>query len=66
MAIHFKTQKERLDYLKGSFTEIIPVEVKASKKETHNAEKDEKSSKKASKSKKTAKEEKKDAKVQTK
>lgn len=30
--MHFKTQKERLDYLKGTFEEIVPqkVEVKAS------------------------------------
>ena len=28
MAIHFKSTKERLDYLKGKHEEIIPVEVK--------------------------------------
>lgn len=28
MAIHFKTSKDRLDYLKGKHQEIIPVEVK--------------------------------------
>ncbi len=28
MAIHFKTSKERLDYLKGKYKEVIPVEVK--------------------------------------
>lgn len=28
MAIHFKSSKERLDYLKGRHEEIIPVEVK--------------------------------------
>ena len=27
MAIHFKTSKDRLDYLKGKHQEIIPVEV---------------------------------------
>ena len=28
MAIHFKTSKERLDYINGKHDEIIPVEVK--------------------------------------
>lgn len=28
MAIHFKTSKERLDFLKGKHEEIVPVEVK--------------------------------------
>ena len=27
MAIHFKSSKERLDYLKGKNEEIIPIEV---------------------------------------
>ena len=28
MAIHFKSTKERLDFLKGKHEEIVPVEVK--------------------------------------
>lgn len=28
MAIHFKTTKERLDFLKGKHEEIVPVEIK--------------------------------------
>ncbi len=51
MAIHFKTSKERLDYLKGKHEEIVPVEVK-----------EEKPKKKAQKKKA----EKKDGKVQAK
>lgn len=31
--MHFKTQKERLDYLKGGFEEIKPIEVKEEPKE---------------------------------
>lgn len=31
--MHFKTQKERLDYLKGGFEEIQPTEVKEEPKE---------------------------------
>ena len=31
--MHFKTQKERLDYLKGNFEEIMPKEVKKEPKE---------------------------------
>ena len=31
--MHFKSQKERLDYLKGNFEEIEPVEVKEEPKE---------------------------------
>ena len=31
--MHFKTQKERLDYLKGNFEEIKPKEVKEEPKE---------------------------------
>lgn len=40
MAIHFKTTKERLDYLKGKHEEIIPVEVKIEKTTTKNTKKD--------------------------
>ena len=29
--MHFNSQKERLDYLKGAFEEIIPQEVKEEK-----------------------------------
>lgn len=28
MAIHFKTSKERLDYVRGKHEEIVPIEVK--------------------------------------
>ena len=28
MAIHFKTAKERLDFLNGKHEEVVPVEVK--------------------------------------
>ena len=31
MAIHFKTPKERLDFLKGKHEEIIPVKAKEEK-----------------------------------
>ena len=31
--MHFKSQKERLDYLKGNFEEIEPKEVKEEPKE---------------------------------
>lgn len=31
--LHFKSQKERLDYLKGGFEEIIPQEVVVPNKE---------------------------------
>ena len=31
--MHFKSQKERLDYLKGNFEEIQPVEVEVEVKE---------------------------------
>jgi len=31
--MHFKSQKERLDYLKGNFEEIMPKEVKEEPKE---------------------------------
>ncbi len=62
MAMHFKTQKERLDYLKGNFEEIKPIEIKPIEAETakNDAETEEKSVKKASKSKKKAKKEQKD------
>lgn len=70
MIMHFKTQKERLDYLKGNFEEIIPVEVKAepkkAEKEETTAENEKKSQNKASKSKKQTKEDEKDGEVQAK
>lgn len=28
MAIHFKTSKERLDFLKGKYEEYVPIEYK--------------------------------------
>ena len=31
--MHFKSQKERLDYLRGNFEEIVPQEVVVPKKE---------------------------------
>ena len=31
--LHFKSQKERLDYLRGGFEEIVPQEVVVSKAE---------------------------------
>ena len=31
--MHFNSTKERLDYLKGNFNEIIPMEVKEKSKE---------------------------------
>lgn len=68
MIMHFKTQKERLDYLKGNFEEIIPVEVKAepkkAEKEEITSENEKKSQNKASKSKKQTKKDEKDGKVQ--
>lgn len=68
MIMHFKTQKERLDYLKGSFEEIIPVEVKSddkkSKSDDEKPKKEKKSQNKATKSTKSVKEDKKDGKVQ--
>lgn len=39
MAIHFKTSKERLDFLKGRHEEIVPVEVKPVEVEPKKEEK---------------------------
>ena len=36
--LHFKSQKERLDYLRGGFEEIIPQEVVAPNKEENASE----------------------------
>lgn len=44
--LHFKSQKERLDYLKGGFEEITPIEVSV------EVEKEEPKPKKAKKGKK--------------
>ena len=54
MAIHFKTTKERLDFLKGKHEEIVPVEfkpveVKAEPKEEEKPKKKSKSKAKAKK-----------------
>lgn len=43
--LHFKTQKERLDYLKGNFEEIIPTEVEPKVAEEPKAEKPKKQKK---------------------
>lgn len=51
-AVHFKSQQERLDYLKGGFEEIIP---KVAEKAKNDAVNEKKSQKKASKPKKTTK-----------
>lgn len=48
--MHFKSQKERLDYLKGNYEEIIPTEVKEEPKEA--VEKPKKAKKTAKKAKK--------------
>ena len=48
--MHFKSQKERLDYLNGNYEEIIPTEVKEEPKEA--VEKPKKAKKSAKKSKK--------------
>lgn len=73
MTIHFKSQKERLDYLKGNFEEIKPIEIKPIEAKTEpkmaknsnlDAENEKKSPKKASKGKKKAKKEQKDDAVQ--
>ena len=53
MAIHFKTPKERLDFLKGKHEEIVPVEVKPV--EVKAEPKEEEKPKKKSKSKAKAK-----------
>lgn len=37
--LHFKSQKERLDYLKGGFEEIIPTEVKEEEPKPKKAKK---------------------------
>lgn len=47
MAIHFKTSKERLDYLKGRHEEIIPVEVKPVEVKTEDKPKKKTQKKKA-------------------
>lgn len=65
--MHFKSQKERLDYLKGNYSEITPQiaeEIVPEKAENSNlnAENEKKSPKKASKSKKSASKSKKEAK----
>lgn len=44
--IHFKSQKERIDYLKGNFEEIIP---QIAKEEPKKAKKSAKKSKKEAK-----------------
>lgn len=43
--MHFKTQKERLKYLKGGFEEIAPVEVTAKVEEEPKEEKPKKAKK---------------------
>lgn len=43
--MHFKSQKERLDYLKGNFEEIIPTEVESKVAEEPKAEKPKKQKK---------------------
>lgn len=48
--IHFKSQKERLDYLKGNFEEIVLPKVEEEPKEA--VEKPKKAKKSAKKSKK--------------
>lgn len=40
--MHFKTQKERLDYLKGNYEEIIPQEVVEEKPKKKSSKKKEK------------------------
>ena len=58
MALHFKTTKERLDYLKGKHEEIVPVEVKPTEVKEEKP--------KEQKKKAASKKEKKDGKVQAK
>lgn len=43
--MHFKTQEERLKYLKGGFEEIAPVEVTAQAEEEPKEEKPKKAKK---------------------
>jgi len=43
--MHFKSQKERLDYLKGNFEEIMPIEVEVKVVEEPKAEKPKKQKK---------------------
>ena len=62
--VHFKSQQERLAYLKGEFEEIKPIEAKTAKAEHKNAEIAEKPQKKAAKSKKRTKKDKKNDAVQ--
>lgn len=64
MKVHFKTQKERLDYLKGKFEEIVPVEVEVSKKSEKSEKKGEEKPAKAKKTAKSASKGKKNDKVQ--
>lgn len=61
MIMHFKSQKERLDFLKGNFEEIKPVEIKpieakiepkTAENDNLDAENEKKPPKKASKGKK--------------
>lgn len=40
--MHFKSQKERLDYLKGNYEEIIPQEVVEEKPKKKSSKKKEK------------------------
>lgn len=62
---HFKSQKERMDYLKGRFEEIVPIEAKEEPKKAEKIEeKVEEKPKKAKKSTKKAKKEVKDGEVQ--
>lgn len=67
MIMHFKTQKERLDYLKGGYEEIVLEKVneepKQSKSDNEKSKNDKKTQKSASKSKKETKEEEKDGKA---
>lgn len=56
--LHFKSQKERLDYLKGNFEEIVLPKVEEEPKEAEEkAEKTEEKPKKAKKSAKKSKKE---------
>lgn len=63
--MHFKTQKERFDFLKGKMDEIVPKEAKKAKPKVEKAEeeepeKTEKPKKKTTKKKSAKKEVKKD------
>ena len=57
--IHFNSQRERLEYLRGGFEEIIPIEAKAepekAEKEQSKTENCEKTTKKRSKKSKKSK-----------